>query len=324
MRIYSAMFAATTAPPSRPSLTAGRGAPASFAAGARLAPCGRYAGRFVEFVVSVLLLVLLALPAPARAQTITISSLTASPASVQPGQSVVFTAKMTASQNLSNYPVLFSLVPPGAPQSTKTTQGLFLGTFTAGASLTEAYSWTVPAGTAAGTYTMYVAVYNPAYSVTYAQTSTALAITAAGTASAPTDMEPPVVSGTAQVGDALASTTGTWTGATSYAYQWAGNGTKIASATAATYTPVSSDAGHTLTATVTATGSSGTTASATSAPTVAIVAASSPAASTSGSNGWRSRRCIPTSCRRPVRTATTASPPQRPGRRRTTRSTAAT
>ena len=279
MRIQSMMFARATARLSLPGLTAGPGAPASFAAGARLAPCGRYAGRLVEFVGSALLLALFALPAPARAQTVTISSLTASPASVQPGQSVVFTATMTASQNLSNYPVLFSLVPPGAPASTKTTQQLFLGTFTAGASLTEAFGWTVPAGTTAGTYTMYVAVYNPAYTVTYAQTSTALTITAASAAAAPTDMEPPVVSGTAQVGDVLTSTTGTWTGATSFAYQWAGNGTKIAGATAATYTPVSSDAGHTLTSTVTATGSSGATASATSAPTVPIVAASSPSAS---------------------------------------------
>ena len=61
-----------------------------------------------------MVLALIALPAPARAQTITISSVTASPASVQPGQTVVFTATMTANQNASNYPVEFSLVPPGA------------------------------------------------------------------------------------------------------------------------------------------------------------------------------------------------------------------
>ena len=181
MRIYSAMFAATTAPPSRPSLTAGRGAPASFAAGARLAPCGRYAGRFVEFGVGALALALFALPAPARAQTVTISSVTASPASVQPGQAVTFTATMTASQNLSNYPVEFSLVPPGA-SGTNTMQGLYSATFKAGASLTEAYSWTVPAGTKAGTYTLYVAVYNPAYSVKYAQKTTTLTVTAASAA----------------------------------------------------------------------------------------------------------------------------------------------
>jgi hypothetical protein len=90
-------------------------------------------------------------------------------------------------------------------------------------------------------------------------------VTATGpSGSVPTNLEPPVVSGTAQVGQVLASTTGTWTGATSYAYQWAGSGAPVAAATAATYTPVSSDVGHTLTSTVTATGSSGAAASATS------------------------------------------------------------
>ena len=145
----------------------------------------------------------------------------------------------------------------------------------------------MPAGAKAGTYTLYVAVYNPAWSVKLAQKTAALTITAASApaAAAPTDLEPPVVSGTAQVGKVLSSTTGTWTGATSYAYQWAGNSAKIAGATAATYTPVSTDAGHTLTSTVTATGSSGAAASATSAPTVAIVAAStgSPPVTASGS-----------------------------------------
>ena len=59
----------------------------------------------------------------------------------------------------------------------------------------------------------------------------------------------------------------------------------IPGATAATYTPVSSDVGHTLTSTVVATGSSGAKSSATSAATVPIVAASSPPPSNSGSNG---------------------------------------
>ena len=103
----------------------------------------------------------------------------------------------------------------------------------------------------------------------------------ASTSAAPTDLEPPVISGTAQAGKVLASTTGTWTGAASYAYQWAGNGAQIAGATASTYTPVASDVGHTLTSTVTATGSGGS-ASATSAPSAAIVAASS-GSSSSGS-----------------------------------------
>ena len=43
----------------------------------------------------------------------------------------------------------------------------------------QAYSWTVPAGAKAGTYTMYVAVFNPAWSAKLAQKTTALTITAA-------------------------------------------------------------------------------------------------------------------------------------------------
>ena len=116
MRNSSMMFAAATARLSLPGLTTGRGATASFAAGASLAPPGRYVARFIESVVFAMLLALIALPAPARAQTITISSVTASPASVQPGQTVVFTATMTASQNASNYPVEFSLAPSGSRQ----------------------------------------------------------------------------------------------------------------------------------------------------------------------------------------------------------------
>ena len=272
MRIYSVMFASAAVPLPPPSLTTGRGAGVSFAAGVNLAPSGRCVARLIEIIVFAMLLALTAVSAPTRAQALTISSVTATPATVQPGQTVVFTTTMTAVQNHSNYPVLFSLMAPGAAPGTTFMQKLFLVTFEVGAPLTEAFSWVVPAGTTAGTYTMDVAV--SAYSVTLANKTTVVTITAAGVAAAPKDLEPPVVSGTAQVGQVLSSTTGTWTGATSYAYLWAGNTAQIAGATGARYTPVSSDVGHTLTSTVTATGSSGATASATSAPTVPIVAAS--------------------------------------------------
>ena len=122
MSVHRAMFVGPRARLSLPGLTTGRGATSSFAAGVSLAPSGRYVAALRIRCIA-LLLALIALPAPARAQTITISSVTASPASVQPGQSVVFTAKMTASQNLSNYPVLFSLVPPGAPKAPRPRKG---------------------------------------------------------------------------------------------------------------------------------------------------------------------------------------------------------
>src|SRR5271165_5662229 len=157
MRIHSMMFA-RAARLSLPRLTAGRGATASFAAGLGLAPSGRYVARFIESIVFAMLLAVFALPAPARAQTVTINSVTATPATVQPGQTVVFTAKMTANENLSNYPVEFSLVAPGAKPGQSITQQVFRETFKAGAPLTQADSWTVPAGTQPGAYTMLVAV----------------------------------------------------------------------------------------------------------------------------------------------------------------------
>ena len=62
MRIYSAMFRPRRLPSRRPSLTARRGAPASFAP-RRKACAVRPIGRtFFEFVVSAVLLALFALP----------------------------------------------------------------------------------------------------------------------------------------------------------------------------------------------------------------------------------------------------------------------
>ena len=85
----------------------------------------------------------------------------------------------------------------------------------------------------------------------------------------------PVVSGTAQQGQTLSATTGTWTAypVAAYAYQWqqcdasGGRCAAISMATASSYVPVPGDAGHTLVATVTATN-----------PGAAAVAASTPTA----------------------------------------------
>src|ERR1700722_16096735 len=287
MRVYSLMFGSATVSLSLPSLTIWRGASTSFAAGFGLARAGRHLARFFEIVVFAVLLALMALPAPARAQTFTISSVTASPATVQPGQTVTFSATISASQNASNYPVEFSLVFNGQ----NVTQKVFYLTFKADAVSVQAYSWTVPAGTAAGTYSMAVAVFNPTWSSALAMKSAALTIAAAtvgsgaGATTYPVLLQFPVVSGTAQVGKVLTSTTGTWTGATSFTYQWSGNKVWIPGATAATYIPVASDVGHTLTSTVVARGSPGAKSSATSAATVPIVAASpgSPPPPVSGS-----------------------------------------
>ena len=77
---------------------------------------GGYAKRLIEIVafLALISLTMLACGTSAHAQTITVNALTATPASVQPGQTVVFSATLTASANASNYPVEFSLHPPGA------------------------------------------------------------------------------------------------------------------------------------------------------------------------------------------------------------------
>jgi hypothetical protein len=67
----------------------------------------------------------------------------------------------------------------------------------------------------------------------------------------------PAVTGTAEVGQLLTSTTGTWTNATSYAREWLRNGSPIAGATAATYTLTADDQGEMIAVNVTATGAGG-------------------------------------------------------------------
>ena len=85
----------------------------------------------------------------------------------------------------------------------------------------------------------------------------------------------PVISGTAQVGQTLTATAGTWANTpTSYAYQWNRGGTAISGAVSSTYVPVSADVGSTLAVSVIATNGSGSSAPATSAPTAAVTGSS--------------------------------------------------
>ncbi|HEX4115476.1 MAG TPA: PKD domain-containing protein [Solirubrobacteraceae bacterium] len=89
---------------------------------------------------------------------------------------------------------------------------------------------------------------------------------------APSNTTAPTINGTAEVGQTLSATTGSWAGSTpiSYSYQWQQDDTtNIAGATSSSYEPVASDAGHTLDVVVTASNSAGK-ASATSAQTAAV------------------------------------------------------
>jgi hypothetical protein len=60
-----------------------------------------------------------------------------------------------------------------------------------------------------------------------------------------------------EVGSSLSSNTGTWTNATTYAYEWERNGSPIAGATTATYVLQAADVGAMIACNVTATGAGG-------------------------------------------------------------------
>jgi hypothetical protein len=90
----------------------------------------------------------------------------------------------------------------------------------------------------------------------------------------PVNTVAPAITGTAQEGQTVTCSTGTWTGTPTitFAYQWKRNGSNIGSATNSTYTLVTADVSQSITCQVTATNGSGS-ASATSntiTPTAAV------------------------------------------------------
>jgi hypothetical protein len=97
-----------------------------------------------------------------------------------------------------------------------------------------------------------------------------------GAGAVPSNTALPAVSGTAQVGQTLTATTGTWTGSpTTFAFEWqrcdsaGGNCASVAGATGAAYLVVSADVGATLRVSVTATNAAGW-AAAVSLPTAPV------------------------------------------------------
>ena len=81
----------------------------------------------------------------------------------------------------------------------------------------------------------------------------------AGTYTAPVNTVAPAITGTAQEGQVVTCSTGTWTGTPTitYAYQWKRNGSNIGSATNSTYTLVTADVSQSITCQVTATNAVG-------------------------------------------------------------------
>jgi hypothetical protein len=105
----------------------------------------------------------------------------------------------------------------------------------------------------------------------------------------PTNVNPPTIAGTAQVGQTLTAANGTWSGTSpfTYGYQWSrcdANGKnckQIVDATDNTYAPLQADIGSTLIITVQAKNSDGSD-SQPSSPTAVVTAAPAPTGCPSG------------------------------------------
>jgi polysaccharide biosynthesis protein PslG len=152
------------------------------------------------------------------------------------------------------------------------------------ASVSGATAQTYALGSADVGATMRVAVTASNSGGSASASSAASGVVAAST-SVPVNTALPAISGTTQVGQTLASSTGTWSGSpSSYAYQWTrcdSTGAacaNITGATAASYALTTTDAGHALRVTVTAS-STGGSAAAVSAATLSVTSAPAPAPS---------------------------------------------
>jgi len=110
--------------------------------------------------------------------------------------------------------------------------------------------------------------------VTLEINSNVVSVAPTSNAVAPANTVLPAITGTAQVGQTLTASTGTWSGtpAPTYAYQWFSDGVSIPGADESTYVPAVGDVGNVITVTVTASNGAGT-AQATSAATAAVIAA---------------------------------------------------
>ncbi|QHC60230.1 hypothetical protein [Rathayibacter sp. VKM Ac-2760] len=147
--------------------------------------------------------------------------------------------------------------------------------------VTLAYQWqrngTAISGATAATYTLVAADAGAAITVAVtgtksgytAVTKTSAAVTAK--AALQTLMPTPTITGTTKVGSTLTANAGTWDAGTTLSYQWKKNGgTFLSGATAKTYVLKASDAGATITVSVTSTKPGYSPATKTSATTAIV------------------------------------------------------
>lgn len=87
----------------------------------------------------------------------------------------------------------------------------------------------------------------------------------------PFEVSPPVISGTAEQGQTVSCSSGSWLGSpTGYAYSWQRDGSNIASETSTNYTLAAADVNHAITCTVVASNGSGDSTPAVSPPIVPL------------------------------------------------------
>jgi len=103
-----------------------------------------------------------------------------------------------------------------------------------------------------------------------------------GGGTGPTNLSPPVISGTPAVGQTVSCSPGSWSGGgpgsgLTYAFQWLRGGTPIAGATSSTYLLVATDSGTSLTCVVTATTNAGSTQQSSAAVVVSGAGSTGPA-----------------------------------------------
>ena len=125
-------------------------------------------------------------------------------------------------------------------------------------------TYTLGSGDVGHTVDVVVTASNSGGSGSAASAATAVVAAPPPPPSPPSNTALPTISGTAQVGSALSSSSGSWSGSpTGYGYQWqdcdssGANCTNVSGATSSSYTLVSGDAGHMVDVVVTASNSSG-------------------------------------------------------------------